>query len=153
MRRWSASPRPSARATCRAPRCSCAGTRSSPGRIRHCRGRGGAPLACEHRQLAEVAAGHERAIDDAAVGDLHGALLEKVHRVARVVQLEGTVALEQYLVRGSGRVSGLGLGSEQHLRAEHPHELVDEDVVASLEHGHLEADGEMNGWTDGQIEL
>ena len=74
--------------------------------VRHRRGRGRAPLACEHRQLAEVAAGHERAIDDAAVGDLHGALFEKVHRVARVVQLEGTVALEQHLVRV--RVRGQG---------------------------------------------
>lgn len=69
---------------------------------------------------------HERAVDDGSIliGDLHCPLFQKVHAVAGVVELEGEVTLEQ------------------HLRTQYTDQLIDEGIVAPIEHRHLRGCGD-----------
>eukprot|EP00964_Phaeocystis_antarctica_P151321 scaffold118899_cov63-Phaeocystis_antarctica.AAC.3 len=84
--------------------------------------RGGcAPLACEHRELAEECAGHQRREDDSAVEvfDLYAAVFDEEHAVARLVHPKEPIA------------------AQQHLWLKRAHERLDEHVVCLTKHGNL----------------
>ena len=71
-------------------------------------GGGGAAPRREHRELAEIGAGHQSAEGDRliSVGYIYVAVLYEEHRIARLVHHESVVTLEQDLVRREGVKQG-----------------------------------------------